>query len=370
MAKHGDSGLGFEIVKAVINGDIIEPITFEKVKSYCKRKGIQASESHLKVILPNASENTHSPTYKKYFERVGRGEYVVLPEYRNQARYYWLNVDSTGYDWNFSDIKIGKSQTYSNLNDNGNSRKNPSCFNDIKIGDLAVAYETGDVRAITTLCKVVDKFEENNEIFVEFQKTRDYENALDWDVLKETKELEDCEVVHFHRGTLFELEREYFDVIVQLVEEINNTVVIDEELYQAVKRAMKDGSKKREARLESRSSVYPDIYEVTTKAFKRNVDVIAEVLIRAKGYCEKCGKEAPFKRATDGTPYLEVHHIKRLADGGEDTVENAQAVCPIVIEKCILVEKIYVRREVLLGTLRLLQRENKHFGGDHKWIGQ
>ncbi|WP_147195697.1 HNH endonuclease [Rummeliibacillus stabekisii] len=27
-------------------------------------------------------------------------------------------------------------------------------------------------------------------------------------------------------------------------------------------------------------------------------------------------------------PNLEVHHIKRLADGEEDTVENAIAVCP------------------------------------------
>jgi len=123
MAKHGDGGLGFEVVKAVICGDLIEPITFEKVKSYCNRKKIQASDNHMRVILSNASENTHSPTYKKYFERVGRGEYVVLPEYKK--RFYWLNVDSTGYEWTFSVIKIGNSQIYSNFNVDGNRRKNP-----------------------------------------------------------------------------------------------------------------------------------------------------------------------------------------------------------------------------------------------------
>jgi len=29
-----------------------------------------------------------------------------------------------------------------------------------------------------------------------------------------------------------------------------------------------------------------------------------------------------------GTPYLEVHHRVPLAENGEDTVENAVAICP------------------------------------------
>lgn len=328
MAKHGESGLGNEIVKAVINGDIIEPITFDKVKHYCNENNIDASENHMRVILPNSSENTHSPTYKKYFERVGRGEYVVLSEYKIRPRYFWLNVNTTGYDWTFSDIKVGKSQTYSSLNENGNKRKNPRCFNDIKVGDWAVAYETGEVRAITTICKVVDKYCEGDEILVEFQKTKDYENPLGWELLKESKELGKSEVVGFHRGTLLELEKEFYDVIIQMLKELNTTVSADEELYQEVQKAIKDGKNKRNMRLENRTSIYPDSYEVTTKVFKRNADVIAEVLIRANGICEKCGKKAPFNRVSDGTPYLEVHHIKRLADGGEDTVENTMAVCP------------------------------------------
>ncbi|MCH6265081.1 hypothetical protein [Neobacillus citreus] len=157
MARHGESGLGYEIVKAVISGEIIEPITYEKIKLFCKKNNIDATESHMRVILSNSSENTHSPTYKKYFKRVGRGEYEVLSEYKNQMQFYWLNVDSSGYDWTFSDIKIGKTQTYSNFNPNGNQRKNPRCFQEIDVGDLVVAYETGDVKAITTLCKVSDK---------------------------------------------------------------------------------------------------------------------------------------------------------------------------------------------------------------------
>lgn len=30
----------------------------------------------------------------------------------------------------------------------------------------------------------------------------------------------------------------------------------------------------------------------------------------------------------DGTPFLEVHHVRRLADGGSNSVNNAVALCP------------------------------------------
>lgn len=62
--------------------------------------------------------------------------------------------------------------------------------------------------------------------------------------------------------------------------------------------------------------------------YERNADVVADVLLRACGCCEGCQAEAPFTRKSDGTPYLEVHHRIPLATGGEDTVENAIALCP------------------------------------------
>ncbi len=67
---------------------------------------------------------------------------------------------------------------------------------------------------------------------------------------------------------------------------------------------------------------------ISTWVFVRNPDVVAEVLSRAKGICEKCHAPAPFLRKSDGTPYLEVHHIIPLAEDGEDTVENAIGLCP------------------------------------------
>ena len=71
----------------------------------------------------------------------------------------------------------------------------------------------------------------------------------------------------------------------------------------------------------------PTAITITTQVFLRNADVVAEVSRRANGVCEICRKEAPFMRR-NGTPYLEVHHRVQLALGGEDTTENAVAVCP------------------------------------------
>lgn len=61
--------------------------------------------------------------------------------------------------------------------------------------------------------------------------------------------------------------------------------------------------------------------------FVRSPEVAAFILRRAAGSCEGCKAQAPFIR-TDGTPYLEVHHVVPLADGGPDTVDNTVALCP------------------------------------------
>jgi 5-methylcytosine-specific restriction enzyme A len=65
----------------------------------------------------------------------------------------------------------------------------------------------------------------------------------------------------------------------------------------------------------------------SSSRFLRDPNVIAWVLRAAEGHCEICSAPAPFLRH-DATPYLEVHHIRPLAEGGPDTVDNAVACCP------------------------------------------
>lgn len=72
----------------------------------------------------------------------------------------------------------------------------------------------------------------------------------------------------------------------------------------------------------------PDIKVTSINIFKRNAAVAATVRVRANGVCENCRNPAPFIKKSNGVPFLEVHHVVRLADNGDDTVDNAIAVCP------------------------------------------
>ncbi|EPH6196986.1 HNH endonuclease [Vibrio parahaemolyticus] len=102
---------------------------------------------------------------------------------------------------------------------------------------------------------------------------------------------------------------------------------IADNLNTLVDAAITDTSERRKKRLD-KAPKKPKARVVTTVVYERNPDVIAEVLQRANGRCEHCNETAPFRKKTTKKPYLEVHHIIRLADGGDDTVENTIALCP------------------------------------------
>lgn len=60
---------------------------------------------------------------------------------------------------------------------------------------------------------------------------------------------------------------------------------------------------------------------------ERNKLIRSYALERSKGVCEACEKHAPFT-TKNGQPYLEVHHIDPVAEGGADSPLNVAAVCP------------------------------------------
>lgn len=65
----------------------------------------------------------------------------------------------------------------------------------------------------------------------------------------------------------------------------------------------------------------------TVTTYDRSSAVKECVLENASGKCECCGEDAPFQTVA-GVPFLELHHVKQLSDGGSDRIENAVAVCP------------------------------------------
>lgn len=71
----------------------------------------------------------------------------------------------------------------------------------------------------------------------------------------------------------------------------------------------------------------PGTKSTASTTYERDPEVKAWVLEAAQGNCELCKEPAPFKMFNE-VPFLEVHHVRQLADKGSDTVTNAVAICP------------------------------------------
>lgn len=90
--------------------------------------------------------------------------------------------------------------------------------------------------------------------------------------------------------------------------------------------------------------------------FQRSLEVARWVRQKAQGVCALCRKPAPFV-SRFGQPYLEVHHVQPLAEGGPDTVENAIALCP----NCHRCAHLSTETDSIRATLAELVRQSPYF---------
>ncbi|UBM61354.1 HNH endonuclease [Candidatus Sulfidibacterium hydrothermale] len=164
------------------------------------------------------------------------------------------------------------------------------------------------------------------------EKYIDYFITSNKDFIKEainTCQLPQMREAH-SKGVIEYLTKNYSGEVSSPIYELTNLPTIDEFIEDEklkIKRARKLSKSKRLEKLK-KSITKPKRKIVSQFVFQRNPYVVAEVLERANGICEKCGKRAPFLKDIDGSPFLEVHHIIPLAEGGNDTIENAIALCP------------------------------------------
>lgn len=102
---------------------------------------------------------------------------------------------------------------------------------------------------------------------------------------------------------------------IETKEEILNVYPQNNSLEDLRKKAV-EASRENAPRSERKSNVMARIQAIRDYALRR-----------ANGICEACGAEAPFITKS-GDPFLEVHHTKRLSDGGPDHPERVAAICP------------------------------------------
>lgn len=161
--------------------------------------------------------------------------------------------------------------------------------------------------------KNLDFINENDEIWDSYRNASDIiKTTKHWNFIREDFIKNKDQLTTFWQYPSIEiLSKESFDESFQKQLEDAKAISVDE----LKKRILKSDRK-------------PEKIEVLTYTYKRNPYVVIEVLNRSKGICELCKNKAPFIRKSDGTPYLEIHHLIPLSENGEDTVENTIALCP------------------------------------------
>jgi 5-methylcytosine-specific restriction endonuclease McrA len=135
----------------------------------------------------------------------------------------------------------------------------------------------------------------------------------DWSGRRRTDALLAVGITHPHRA----------DAVLTSIDVVADPTADHEELHARASRLMQLPIRGSEAI----GNAVPSRVEVRMMRFERDPRVVAAARRRADGRCESCGCTAPFLD-DEGQPFLEVHHVVPLAEGGPDTLANAVALCP------------------------------------------
>ena len=139
----------------------------------------------------------------------------------SNVSYWWLNANPQ--QWSFEDLSVGGRQTYTSHNKNGNKRQKYKYFQDVKPGDIIVGYVTSPQREIVGICRITNGLHDSEEEGerIELEKIERLRKPLLYEDFKDLPELEKCEPLINHQGSLFKLRETEFEVIRYLIDEAN-----------------------------------------------------------------------------------------------------------------------------------------------------
>lgn len=139
---------------------------------------------------------------------------------REHVGYWWLNANPQ--IWSFETLAIGQRQTYSSHNENNNKRQKYKYFHEVRPGDILVGYVTSPQREIVGICRITRAlYDAGDGERIEFEKIERLDKPVLYETLKATPELQNCEPLINHQGSLFKLTEPEYDVIRTLIDETN-----------------------------------------------------------------------------------------------------------------------------------------------------
>jgi len=172
-------------------------------------------EDHGTIVLKTLTDITKYPDY------VGRLIKLIgidmEPVSTGEINYWWLNANPKY--WNINDYEIGQEQSYTTRNEKGNKRQKYNYFTKVKPGDLIIGYESSPVKKVTAIFEInkaihIDDEDGEEKITFILKKFFPANARLTWDEVKKIPALSECEVVKSNQGSLFKLEENEFNALV------------------------------------------------------------------------------------------------------------------------------------------------------------
>lgn len=137
---------------------------------------------------------------------------------QGDANYWWLNASPK--IWSFSNIEVGQVVEYTSINENGHKRKIYKNFENVKVGDVVIGYESYPEKAIVAICKISEGHDGER---IKIEKVQNLVNPIKYNLLLAIDDLKNMEYFKTPRGSLFKLTHEEYDAIVDLIEEVESS---------------------------------------------------------------------------------------------------------------------------------------------------
>lgn len=130
--------------------------------------------------------------------------------------YWWLNCNPL--IWQISACPIGEKQTYSLFNQNGNPRRIQRNFENVRVGDPVIGYETTPVKKVVALAVITRASDEKT---IEFQKVEGLANPVSLKEIQDNEALAESEPMKGGQGSLFSLTPAQYEELMDLIRDKN-----------------------------------------------------------------------------------------------------------------------------------------------------
>lgn len=161
--------------------------------------------------------NQRQKAAKNEEEKVSLSFKEETENYSSTEPHYWF-LSANPKIWSMSSMPVGKEQSYTLYNDNGNKRRVFQNFLDAKVGDVIIGYESTPIKQVVAILEVT-KEQDKERIY--FKKVESLSSPIDFALLKACPGLGNMEFFVCSQGSLFKLTKNEYEQILDLIREEN-----------------------------------------------------------------------------------------------------------------------------------------------------